>query len=265
MAILHITFSLSTHGSIKHAIRQHHLQREESVICVNDVFSIGPLASLENRKKWLETNVFKDIEEKELYEDIHKMWIKSIAGIPCDLDVWIWYSQNSHEEIGLRYVMSEFITKCSMVFGIDTTAALKRIQPDMSIRHTGELSSDLLMKLRSDAKRFTLDECRRLAKEWEELKQNPSTLRVWQNGIVHAEEHIYDAIIIECAKDLRANNEELWLSPVSVIGRTFNKIEDYMSEAFLEYRIFTLARKGLFEISGDTTDMFSYQIKYIGK
>ncbi len=51
MAILHITFSLSTQGSIKHAIRQNHLQREESVICINDVFSIGPLNNLEERKK----------------------------------------------------------------------------------------------------------------------------------------------------------------------------------------------------------------------
>jgi len=265
MAILHITFSLSTQGSIKHAIRQHHLQREESVLCVNDVFSIGPLTSLENRKTWLDTNIFRDMDERQLYEDIYNIWTKSIAGIPCDTDVWIWYSQNTHEEIALRYVMSEFISKCSMVFGIDATAGLKRIQPNMSIRYTGELSSDMLMKLRPDAKRFTKEECQRLAKEWEALKQNPSTLRVWEKGIVHAEEQNYDAIIIECAKDLHANNEELWLSPVSVIGQAFNKIEDYISEAFLEYRIFTLAKQGLFEINGDTTDMFSYQIKYLGE
>jgi len=66
MAILHITFSLSTQGSIKHAIRQHHLQRDESVLCVNDVFSIGPLTSLESRKNWLDTNIFRDIEERQL-------------------------------------------------------------------------------------------------------------------------------------------------------------------------------------------------------
>lgn len=265
MAILHITFSLSAQGSIKHAIRQHHLQREESVICVNDIFSIGPLTSLENRKQWLNTNIFRDKEERALYEDIHKMWTRSIAGIPCDMDIWIWYSQNTHEEIGLRYVMSEFINKCSMVFGIDATVALKRIHPDMSIHHTGELSADMLMKLRPDAKRFSLEECQRLAKEWEELKQNPSTLRVWQNGVVYAEENIYDATIIECAKDLQDKNKEFWLSPATVIGQTINKNEDYMSDAFLEYRIFTMARQGLFEISGDTTDMFSYQIKYIGE
>lgn len=59
MAILHITFSLSTQGSIKHAIRQNHLQREESVICINDVFSIGPLNNLEERKNWLKDFVFR--------------------------------------------------------------------------------------------------------------------------------------------------------------------------------------------------------------
>ena len=49
MAILHITFSLSTQGSIKHAIRQNHLQRDESVRRIDDLFSIGPLSSLEER------------------------------------------------------------------------------------------------------------------------------------------------------------------------------------------------------------------------
>ncbi len=59
MAILHITFSLSTQGSIKHAIRQNHLQRDESVICVNDVFSIGPLTDFEERKKMVRNFYFK--------------------------------------------------------------------------------------------------------------------------------------------------------------------------------------------------------------
>ena len=265
MAILHITFSLSTQGSIKHAIRQHHLQHQESVLCVNDDFSIGPLTNLEHRKNWLNTNIFRDVEERQLYEDIYNIWTKSIAGISCDTDVWIWYSQNTHEEIALRYVMSEFISKCSMVFGIDATTGLKRIQPDMSVRYTGELSADMLMKLRPDAKRFTMEECRRLAKEWEELKQNPSTLRVWDNNIVHAGETLFDATIVNCAKGLQANNKELWLSPADVIGQTITKIDGFLSEAFLEYRLFTLAKQGLFEISGDTTDMFSYELKYIGK
>ena len=264
MAILHITFSLSTQGSIKHAIRQNQLQRDEYVICVNDVFSIGPLTSMGERKKWLDTIIFKDVEERELYEDIHKMWTKSIAGIPCDMDVWIWYSQNAHEEIGLRYVMSEFVNKCSMVFGIDATAGLKRLQQDMTIRHTGELSSDMLMKLRPDAKRFAIEDCQRLAKEWDELKRNPSTMRVWQNGIVHVEERMYDETIIDCAKRLQANNVNQWLSPVNVIGQSLNLIDEYMSETFIENRLFTLAEQGLFAMSGDKTDMYSYQIKYIG-
>lgn len=38
MAILHITFSLSTQGSLKHAIRQNHLQRDESVLRIDDIF-----------------------------------------------------------------------------------------------------------------------------------------------------------------------------------------------------------------------------------
>ncbi|AVK97324.1 DUF1835 domain-containing protein [Lysinibacillus sphaericus] len=265
MAILHITFSLSTQGSIKHAIRQNHLQREESVICIHDNFSIGPLTSMEERKNWLDTHIFKDVEEQELYEDIHNKWTKAIAGIPCDLDVWIWYSQNAHEEIALRYVMSEFVNKCSMVFGIDATAGLQRIQQDMAIRYTGELSSDMLMKLRPEAKRFTIEECQRLAKEWDELKRNQSILRVWQNGIVHVEESEFDINIINSAKYLQASNKEQWLSPVNVIGQMVNITDDYINETFIENRLLYLAQQGLFEISGDTTDINAYKINYIGQ
>lgn len=265
MAILHITFSLSTQGSIKHAIRQHHLQRDESVLSVNEIFSIGPLSSSEERTSWLKANVFRDSEERELNEDLHKEWKKKIAGLPCDVDVWVWYSQCTHEEIGLRYVMSELINKCSMVYGIDATDGLKRVQPNMTIRQTGELSSDLLMKLRSEAKRFSIDECQQLAKEWEELKQNPSTLRVWKNGIVHVAEDALDPIIMECAERAHAELNEEWLLPMRIIGETIETIDDYLSEEFVENRLMILAKKGLFEIDGDTTDMYSYHIKYIGK
>ena len=265
MAILHITFSLSAQGGLKLAIRQNKLQREETVICVNDIFSIGPLTSPEERKKWLNTYILKDVDERELFEDMGNDWAKKISSIPCDVDVWIWHSQNAYEEIGLRFVMSGFANKCNMVFGVDATEGLKRIEPNMSIRHTGELTASNLMKLRADAKRFSVEEENRLAKEWQALQQNPSTLRIWQDGIIHADESAFDAVIIECAKRVHAAQAEEWLSPIRIIGETFFSIDDYISEAFMEKRIFVLAKQGHFEIAGDPTDLHSYQIKYIGK
>lgn len=265
MAILHITFGLSAQGSLKHAIRQHHLQRDESVISVNEIFSIGPLSSLEKRKSWLEAYIYRESEDRDLYEDFHKAWEKKIRNLPCDIDVWVWYSQSTHEEIGLRFAMSELINTCNMVYGIDATDGLKRIQPNITIRQTGELSSDLLMSLRSEAKRFSVDECQQLAKEWEELKQNPSTLRIWQDGIVHVAEDALDPIILQSAEKAHAQLNEEWLIPMRIIGETIGAIDDYLSEEFVEKRLMTLAKQGLFEIHGDPTDMYSYQVKYVGK
>ena len=130
---------------------------------------------------------------------------EKIAGLPCDVDVWVWYSQSTHEEIGLRLVMSELINKCSMVYGIDATEGLKRVQPNLRIRQSGELSADLLMKLRSEAKRFSIDECQQLAKEWQELKQNHSTLRIWQDGIVHVAEDALDPLLWNVRKEHMPN------------------------------------------------------------
>ncbi|MGE7952538.1 DUF1835 domain-containing protein [Lysinibacillus xylanilyticus] len=265
MAILHITFSLSTQGAIKNVIRQNHLQRDESVLSIDDIFSIGPLSSFEERNSWLEAYIFKDNEERALYEENHEEWKKKIAGLPCDVDVWVWYSQNTHEEIGLRFIMSELINKCNMIYGIDATKGLKRVQPNMMIRHTGELVSDLLMKIRSEAKRFSIDECQRLAKEWDVLTQNSSTLRVWQDGIKHVTEDALDPIIIERAQRAHAELNEEWLIPMRIIGETLAAIDDYLNKEFVEKRLMTLAKQGHFEIDGDTTDMYSYLVKYVGE
>lgn len=264
MAILHITFSLSTQGSLKRAIRQNHLQREESVICVNDCFSVGPLTNAEERNTWLKTYILKDEDERELHTDMQKDWVKKIHGVPCDVDVWVWYSQNIHEEIGLRFAMSEFANKCNMVFGIDATEGLKRIQPNLEIHHTGELSADSLMKLRADAKRFSVEEGNKLVKEWQLLQQKPSTLRIWQNGVEHVEENTFDQVILDGARRVQQLEGSEWLLPIRVISEAVDHLSDYVEDAFIEKRIFALAKQGLFEIDGDPTDIYTYKIKYTG-
>jgi len=263
MAILHITFSLATQGSMKLAIRQHQLQRNESALSVHDHFSIGPLNSLEERKGWLNTHIFKDNEDQQLYVDMYESWKKKIADLPCDVDVWVWYSQNTHEQIGLRYVMSEFIHKCSMVYGIDATDGLKQIQPHIDIRHTGELSSEMLMKLRSNAKRFSVQECQQLAKEWEELKDHTSKLRLWKEGIVHEEVDALDSLILDCAKDMHAQHDEEWLLLMHMISTISGALDDYISNEFIVNRLMTLIEQGSFKMAGDLTDIHSCRVKCI--
>lgn len=263
MAILHITLSLATQGSMKLAIRQHHLQRDEVVLSIHDIFSIGPLKNMEERKSWLASHIFKDEEDQQLYDDLYKNWKKKIEGIPCDVDVWVWYSQNAHEQIGLRYVMSEFANKCNRIYGIDATEGLQRLQENTSIRYTGELSSDMLMKLRADAKRFSIPTCQRLAKEWEELKRHPSTLRIWENGVVHVEETALDAMIISCVQDLHQQQYQEWIELMRVIGAVYDTSDDYLSEEFIINRIIVLNEQGYLKVDGDLTDIHSCHVKYI--
>lgn len=75
MAILHITFSLATQGSMKLAIRQHRLQRSESVLSVHDDLSIGPLQNFEERKTWLATHILDD-DDQQLYDEMYENWRK---------------------------------------------------------------------------------------------------------------------------------------------------------------------------------------------
>ena len=75
MAILHITFSLATQGSMKLAIRQHRLQRNESVLSVHDDLSIGPLQNFEERKAWLAAHIL-DNDDQQMYDEMYENWRK---------------------------------------------------------------------------------------------------------------------------------------------------------------------------------------------
>ena len=263
MAILHITFSLSTQGSLKRAIRLKQLQREETVICISDCFSIGPLTNENERNDWLNAHILKDEDERELYADMQKEWAKKIEGIPCNVDVWIWYSQNSHEEIGLRFVMNQFVNKCNMVFGIDATKGLKRMRHNVKFHHTGDLSADTLMSLRADAVRFSIEEENRLANEWQALQKNQSTLRIWQDGITHVEENTLDEKILDVVKREQNLDGDDWIVPMRVIGGVGSLFSEYVEDAFIEKRIFALAEQGFIEIDGDPTDIYTYRLKFI--
>ncbi|MEG0260598.1 MAG: DUF1835 domain-containing protein [Lysinibacillus sp.] len=263
MKIVHITFSLSAQGSLKLALRQNKLARDESVICVNDVFSVGPLTSIEEREKWLQTNLLKESNELALHKEMRLAWEKMLKIIPCNVDVWIWYGQNAHEQIGLRFAMSEFAKKCNMVFGVDTSVGLMRKGSAQVVKQTGEISPDYFLKLRAGAKLFTAEERTNLAQEWAVLQGNSSTLRVWRDGITHLDESEIDSIIMECAKRIAAsNNDEQFLSTILVTDAS-DEIQDFVSEAYIEQRILRIAETGLFEILGDTADMYSYQLKYM--
>ena len=264
MAILHITFSLSTQGSLKRAIRLKQLQREESVVCINDCFSIGPLTNAKERNDWLHTYIIKDEDERELYADMQKEWAKKIEGIPCNVDVWIWYSQNSHEEIGLRFVMNEFAKKCNMVFGIDATKGLKRMKNNVKFRHTGELSADTLMSLRAFAERLTVEEENQLANEWQALQAHPSTLRIWEDEIKQVEETFYDEKILDIARYEQKLEGDDWILPMRVVSEVVDQLLEYVEESFFEKRILELAEQGHFEVDGDTSDYYKYRLKFIG-
>ncbi|MEK5231658.1 DUF1835 domain-containing protein [Lysinibacillus sp. FSL K6-0232] len=263
MAILHITLSLATQGSMKLAIRQHHLQRSEAVLNIHDIFSIGPLENMEERKSWLASHIFREQEDQQLYDDLYANWQKKIANVPCDVDVWIWYSQNAHEQIGLRYVISEFVNKCNMVYGVDATEGLQRLQANTDIRYTGELSSEMLMRLRADAKRFSIPMCQRLAKEWEELKRYPSTLRLWDQGIVHVEENALDAMLLSAVQELHQQHQQEWIELMHIIGAAYDTFHDYISEEFLINRIMMLNKQGSLQVEGDLTDIHACRVKYM--
>ncbi|WP_249651009.1 DUF3658 domain-containing protein, partial [Lysinibacillus sp. D4A3_S15] len=61
-------------------------------------------------------------------------------------------------------------------------------------------------------------ECQHLAKEWEDLKEHASPLRLWLEGIVHVEEDALDTPIIAAVKEMHAQHNEEWLLLLPMIN-----------------------------------------------
>ncbi|WP_431811161.1 DUF3658 domain-containing protein [Lysinibacillus sp. FW12] len=82
-----------------------------------------------------------------------------------------------------------------------------------------------------------------------------------ENKLEHVEEEALDAYIIASAKNLQLQHKEEWLMPTQILAQTAGTVNHYIGNDFLMYRLRTLVEQGLFEMQGDTTDIFSYQVK----
>jgi hypothetical protein len=136
---------------------------------------------------------------------------------------------------------------------------------------TGEISTEKLQVIyeQSPSQYLSKNERKELEAEWTGLADTKETLRIWRNGkIKNVRENYYDQYMINLAKKLQIEREqeqesEPFMKSARLIGFVIGHLNQYMGDAFFEYRLRKLIEQGIFEMEGNLKAMRYYSVRLV--
>ncbi|WP_068672136.1 DUF1835 domain-containing protein [Oceanobacillus sp. Castelsardo] len=274
--MIHILSSASASGSLQFALKEMGLDKKERIISFYDIFSIGPVWRLnegigvKSRDEWMKQSMSEKFYEYNGYREHFEMVMNEINLIPEGEHMTIWVSDNAHEQTGMRYIVHLLKGKNIDITVINTTEAYKELfqvkKVKYTVLHTGEIPPEKLQIIyKQDIGQFltlfTDHDREELEREWLSLGESHETLRIWRNGRIQSiTEDYYDDFIIKKAKRLFGKQNE-FISVARVIGEVLGHLDQYIGDAFLEYRIRKLIDAGVFELEGDLKARRFYSLR----
>ncbi|MBD7939057.1 DUF1835 domain-containing protein [Cytobacillus sp. Sa5YUA1] len=274
--MIHILSSASASGSLQFALKEMGLDKKERIISFYDIFSIGPVWGLNEgigvklRNEWMEQSMSDKFFEYNGYREHFEMVMNQINLIPEGEHVTIWVSDNAHEQTGMRYIVYLLKEKNIDITVINTTVAYKELfqvkKVKYTVLHTGEIPPDKFQIIYEQdfgqfLTLFTDHDREELVREWLSLGKSHETLRIWRNGRIQSiTEDYYDDFIVKKAKRFFGKQNE-FISVARVIGEVLGHLDQYIGDAFLEYRIRKLIDAGVFELEGDLKSRRFYSLR----
>lgn len=274
---IHIVFGDSPAGSLKAAFRTSEYQKTEDIIVWPDNLSIGPVkdihqaSGIEARLGWFNKRYNMDEAERNHYRQCMQTAIEKINNILPHQKIVIWTCQNAHEQTGLRLVLAMLEGKVNAVRVIDTYKAFheKEMHPQIADypRTSGELNEENLLYF---YEQFAMDELKNEARETL-IKEGKSLLadkvhllRTWTcDGLLHSlHENRDDDFIIECAKRMYQEEGTVTFKKAArLIGEVYGHMQQFTGDEWIEYRLRTLIKQGVFSYQGDLKAMRFYEVK----
>lgn len=260
-------------GSLGQVFKEIGINKDEHIISFHDNFAIGPVADLHEEKgayfryKWLKNNI--SYTEEFNYMENFQRTINQIHSIPKDIPITIWVSDNAHEQTGLLFTITLLKGKTNSIFIRDVEKLYRLLFQEKAKKYTIRSSGEILLEDLKEIYQYgkenqiplTLKERADLGTMWESLSNNQNNLRLWVNEeIINVSEEYYDAFIISIATKLLGKKKE-FIKAARIIGEVLGRLEQYVGDEFLEYRLKKLIEKGVFEYEGDLDAMIFYSVK----
>ncbi|MGG1675694.1 DUF1835 domain-containing protein [Neobacillus sp. NRS-1170] len=271
---VHILFG---YGYLKSILKEMGFDKEEPVITFQDNFAVGPIKKLheengnKTRFEWTKNSFHNHEEEFEEYYEIFQRAIIQINAIPNEVPIQIWVSENAHEQTGLLFVLYLLRARTNSISIINTAKVYGDLFKKKAKKYAPFYSSGIILEdlkaiyesVQESSRYLTVDERSHFETEWLNLSEVSGTLRLWENGeIVSVSENYYDEFIIEMAKKLSGKRKKkVFFHALRLIGEVYGRIEQYVGDDFLEYRLRKLIEYGIFEYEGSLEAMRTYSIR----
>lgn len=191
---------------------------------------------------------------------------EKLQALPAGSHVCVWTCENASEQTMLSYIAYLLRDKRSDISVVNTAHAYQQLfaRPNIQyeVLHTGELPPEKLEVIYESGCGTCLSDHERehLEQGWLQLAATPEPLRIWRNGRIHSlPEDYYDPYMIKHAK--RLGNKREFMKASRIIGEVLGHLDQYLGNAFLEYRLRSLVQQGVFEAEGSLAAMRLYRVK----
>ncbi|PEA53965.1 hypothetical protein CON64_15295 [Bacillus pseudomycoides] len=272
---VHIVFGHSAAGSLKYALKKENIQ-EEHVLLFSDTFSVGPLFHLDEeagqvtRQQWLQEKLPMEDHCYEEYLPEMKTVLEKFQAIPSHVPITIWTGNNACEHVGLTFVLFLLRAATNDIYVINTADGFNKLfhKPnlDYTVRHTGEIVPEKLIAIHESykgASPLTKEERQTLENEWETLREDHTVLRIWENNcVVSVPEDDIDDFIVQCARNLENDGFiDQFYTSARLVGEVLGHFEQCVGDDFIEYRLKTLIKQGIFLMKGSLHSMRFYSVR----
>lgn len=260
--IIHICFSQSTAGSMKHAMSEKLLEGSK-VISLFDDLSSGPIVDITHEKRaiWWNKLIPKDeFEYIEEFKQNYEEFSKQISKIK-DETIYIWYGENAYEFCGLLYAMSHLENKINNIYTINVSRVIYnspynlRERNEYKPRGTMELAPERLIDFIKVKEKMNESIFNSMKMQWNKLKEENALFRICENEkVISVSEEYLDEFIL-------GYTEEKFIKCARVVGNALGYSKVFVGDTFIFWRILEMIKMGKIEYKGKLGIMREMEIR----
>ncbi|EGL15124.1 MULTISPECIES: DUF1835 domain-containing protein [unclassified Paenibacillus] len=272
---VHFVVGYSFAGSIKAALKQLNWSGTHKVITLSENYAIGPIHGLDSyegrkaRRDWFQDHITEPFEVCDDPEEDYGQLLERVNKIPEQAKVIVWTSRNACEQTGMLHAFRLLSGRSNSLALYDACTICEELdnRPNATIsyRHSGEIPSDKLQAalVRMDDSSFLKDADKaRLEQEWQTISKQSGALRIWRDGAVtEVPDDYYDMYLLDKLDKLRPASDSRYLKAARLIGEAMGCCEQYIGDAYFEFRLRQLIYEGILEIKGVPSSMRRYSVR----
>ncbi|MFS0838810.1 DUF1835 domain-containing protein [Paenibacillus sp. 1P03SA] len=272
---VHFVPGCSFAGGMKAALKQLGWPGTHKVITLPDNYAIGPLRELESyegrraRRDWFQDHITEDCEVYDDSDEENDQLLDRVNKIPEQAKVIVWTGRNACERIGMLHAVRLMSGRphCIAVYDACTICEELINSPEATsrFRYSGEIPANLLQTalVRMDGSSCLNDADKAgLEREWQALIKQSGTLRIWHDGAVaEVPDDYYDTYLLDKLDHLRTAFDSRFLKAARLVGEAMGCCDQFIGDAYFEYRLRKLIYEGILEIKGVPRSIRHYSVR----